>query len=42
MLWKLFGLQKIIDALFDEGWICLGLPNDLSYDHETSQRLLQP
>ena len=25
MLWKLLGLQKKLDALFDDGWITLGL-----------------
>jgi hypothetical protein len=24
MLWKLLGLQKKLDALFDEGWVCPG------------------
>lgn len=26
MLWKYLGLQKLIDALFDDGWGSLGLP----------------
>ena len=26
MLWKYLGLQKMIDALFDDGWGNLGLP----------------
>lgn len=26
MIWKLLGLQKKLDALFDDGWVCLGLP----------------
>lgn len=25
MLWKLLGLQRKLDALFDDGWIRLGL-----------------
>ncbi len=25
MLWKLLGLQKKLDALFEDGWITLGL-----------------
>lgn len=25
MIWKLFGLQKKLDALFDDGWVSLGL-----------------
>ena len=27
MIWKLLGLQKKLDALFDDGWVCLGLPS---------------
>lgn len=30
MIWKLLGLQKKLDALFDDGWICLGLPGERS------------
>ena len=41
MLWKLFGLQKILDALFDDNWVCLGLPDNLNYDYETSEQFLQ-
>ncbi|MDO9148231.1 MAG: hypothetical protein Q7U52_11330 [Hydrogenophaga sp.] len=26
MLWKLLGLQKLLDALFDDGWCRLCLP----------------
>lgn len=26
MLWNYLGLQKMIDALFDDGWGSLGLP----------------
>ncbi len=26
MLWNLISLQKLLDALFDEGWNSLGLP----------------
>ncbi|MDT8992193.1 hypothetical protein RQP54_15075 [Curvibacter sp. APW13] len=25
MLWKWFRLQHLLDQLFDDGWICLGL-----------------
>lgn len=25
MIWKLLGLQRKLDALFDEGWVNLGL-----------------
>jgi hypothetical protein len=27
MIWKLLGLQKKLDALFDDGWVSLGLPS---------------
>jgi hypothetical protein len=26
MFWKLLTLQKLLDALFDDGWCSLGLP----------------
>jgi hypothetical protein len=25
MIWKFLGLQKKLDALFDDGWVILGL-----------------
>jgi hypothetical protein len=28
MFWKLLGLQKKLDALFDDGWVSLGLSSD--------------
>ena len=30
MLWKLLGLQKKLDALFDDGWVSLGLVSNRS------------
>jgi hypothetical protein len=30
MIWKLLGLQKKLDALFDDGWVSLGLPTERS------------
>jgi hypothetical protein len=30
MIWKLLGLQRKLDALFDDGWVCLGLPHTRS------------
>jgi len=27
MIWKFLGLQKKLDALFDDGWVSLGLSN---------------
>jgi len=34
MIWKLLGLQKKLDALFDDGWIILGIAplRDLTTD----------
>ncbi len=26
MFWKLFSVKKMLDALFDDGWCTLGLP----------------
>ena len=26
MLWKLLGLQQLLDSLFDDGWTCLRFP----------------
>jgi hypothetical protein len=33
MIWKLLGLQKKLDALFDDGWLSLGIAT-----HETARR----
>lgn len=30
MLWKLLGLQKKLDTLFDDGWVGLGFANNRS------------
>ena len=27
MFWKFFSMQKMLDALFDEAWCNLGLPD---------------
>lgn len=35
MIWKLLGLQKKLDALFDDGWVSLGLPTARSSGAET-------
>ena len=35
MLWKLFGLQRLLDELFDErGWLSLDLPRTAGWDHD--------
>jgi len=28
MFWKLFGLQRLLDSLFDDGWLSRGLTLD--------------
>ncbi len=35
MLWKLLGLQKKLDALFDDGWVTLGLSSARALAAET-------
>jgi hypothetical protein len=39
MIWKLLGLQKVLDSLFDDAWISRLLPNDLCCDYEASEQL---
>ena len=35
MLWKLFGLHRLLDELFDErGWLSLDLPRPTGWDHD--------
>ena len=34
MFWKLLGLQKLLDGLFDEGWCSLGLSGHEGFCHE--------
>ncbi|EER59846.1 hypothetical protein AcdelDRAFT_2572 [Acidovorax delafieldii 2AN] len=34
MLWKLLGLQRLFDELFDERWRCLDLPGNDCFSHE--------
>tara|TARA_B100001250_G_scaffold322488_1_gene285733 strand:- start:968 stop:1102 length:135 start_codon:yes stop_codon:yes gene_type:complete len=38
MFWKLFKLQALLDTLFDDGWLCLGLALDghTEQAHETA------
>lgn len=28
MFWRLFSVQALLDALFDDGWLCLSLTLD--------------
>ena len=41
MLWKLLGLQKMLDSIFIGEWIGLGLIDAALYDHETTQKFLE-
>lgn len=34
MLWKLLGLQKLFDDLFDESWFSLDLPGNDCFLYE--------
>ena len=36
MFWKIFQLQKMLDALFDDGWGSLGLPDALDSLYNSS------
>lgn len=40
MIWKLLGLQEKLNALFDEGWVTLGLFRPCNA--RAGQSLLQP
>ena len=41
MLWKLLGLQRMLDNLFDNGWIHLGLPEESTYDEKLTHEMFQ-
>lgn len=41
MFWKLFRLQSLLDALFDDAWLGLGLDDPDTPDHETPAALQQ-
>ncbi|MBB6561581.1 hypothetical protein HNP48_004275 [Acidovorax soli] len=34
MLWKLLGLQRLIDELLDESWFSFDLPDNDHFFHE--------
>ncbi|MGI9134418.1 MAG: hypothetical protein ACR2I0_10835 [Rhodoferax sp.] len=40
MLFRLLGLQKILDSLFDGDWIRLALPESSACDELTAHELL--
>lgn len=42
MFWKLFRLQALLDALFDDGWLRLGLPLDDGHREGQDAPLHQP
>jgi hypothetical protein len=38
MFWKLFSLQRLLDSLFDDGWLALGLTRERqATEHEDAQ-----
>lgn len=42
MLWKLFGLQRLLDELFDErGWLSLDLPRTTGWYHDDVPAIAQ-
>ncbi len=42
MLWRLFGLQRLLDELFDErGWLSLDLPRTTGWDHDDVPAIAQ-
>ncbi len=41
MFWNLFRLQTLLDSLFDDGWVILGLPEESSYDESAVLALMQ-
>ncbi len=41
MFWKLFRLQSLLDSLFDDAWLSLGLDDLDAPDHETPAALQQ-
>jgi hypothetical protein len=41
MMWKLIGLQKMLDSLFNDGWLSLGLPGTSGFAHESALDLAQ-
>ena len=40
MLWKILKLQTMLDALFDEGWCGLGLPEAVGTDPQLAQEFI--
>lgn len=43
MLWNLLGLQRKLDALFDEGWVRLGIGSgDASHLHTAGDEAEDP
>jgi hypothetical protein len=41
MFWNWFGLQRMLDALFDDQWLCLGLPTTRTSHHDASTQPCQ-
>jgi hypothetical protein len=41
MLWKLLRLQKLLDSLFEDGWVRIGLPEESAFTHLEAFELMQ-
>lgn len=40
MIWNLFRLQALLDSLFDDGWVSMGVPEKIDYDESTVHALM--
>jgi hypothetical protein len=41
LFWNLFRPQTLLDALFDDGWGSIGLPEMLGYEESAVHALMQ-
>jgi len=41
MFWNFFRFQTLLDSLFDDGWVRLGLPERSAYDETAVHELMQ-
>jgi len=40
MFWNLFRLQALLDSLFDDGWLSMGVPEKMGYDESAVLALM--
>jgi hypothetical protein len=40
MFWNLFRLQALLDSLFDDGWLSMGVPEEIGYDESVVHALM--